>query len=196
MKITVLICSLCLLFTFGTLNAQQEKQEPEVFTCTALLTTTRAAGAAARLTISIDSYTPMEEIKKYIDILKTKGQKGLRKALEKVKRGWIAPARKTRETFSIARSIPIQGGGRYINILKTRSLKFIEFAYSTRSRDYEFTLIQLKLDNKGHGEGVILAGTKIEFNKEGKIVLEHRGIDPITVRNVRQKKKKKINGGN
>ena len=191
MKLTVLICSLCLLFTFGDLNAKEEKPEPEVFTCNALLTTTMAAGATARLTISIDSYTPMEEIAKYVNILKEKGPRELRIALEKVKRGWIAPARKTRETFSIARSIPIQGGGRYINILKTRALRFIELYHSSRSTEYEFTLIQLKLDDKGHGEGVILAGTKIEFNKEGKIVLEYRGIEPIQVRNVRQRKKKK-----
>ena len=135
MKKTILICSLCLLFTFGDLNAKEEKPEPEVFTCSALLTTTMAAGATARLTISIDSYTPKEEIIQYINILKKKGPRELRITLEKVKRGWVARTGRVSEDFSIARTFPLKDGGRLINILKTRSLKFIEFAYHTRSTE-------------------------------------------------------------
>ena len=116
------------------------------------------------------------------------GQAGLRKALEKVEKGWIAPTGGLRESINVARSRPIEGG-RIINIIKTRYLRFVEFAASTpRSREYEFTFIQLKLDEEGKGEGYMFAGTKIEFDKDGKLVLEQRGTAPIIVRGVRQTK--------
>lgn len=190
MRIRILIFSLCVFLCLSFLNvvAQTEKNEPEVFTGNALLTSTAAAGATTRLTITIEEYTSDEDIMKYIDILKTEGQDGLRKVLEKVQKGWIAPTGKVRDTLNLARSRPIEGG-RILNILKTRHLRFIEFAgHTSRSREYEFTFIQLKLDEDGNGEGYMFAGTKIEFDKEGKLVLEQRGTAPILIRAVKLKK--------
>ena len=162
--------------------------EEETFTGSAIVTGTVAAGATTRLTITIEEYTSDEDIMKYIDILKNEGQDGVRKVLEKVEKGWIAPTGKVRDSINLARSRPIEGG-RLISILKTRHLRFIEFARSTpRSREYEFTFIQLKVDEEGNGEGYMFAGTKIEFDKEGKLVLEQRGIDPIRIRGVKKRK--------
>jgi hypothetical protein len=172
---------LVLAFTAGSSSADV----PETFTGNAILTTTMAAGSTTRLTITINEYTSDEDIMKYVDTLKTEGQDGLRKVLEKVEKGWIAPTGKVRETINLARSRPVEGG-RIINILKTRHLRFIEFARGTsRSREYEFTFIQLKIDEEGKGEGYMFAGTKIEFDSEGKLVLEQRGTVPITIRGVR-----------
>jgi len=169
-------------------ETQTEKEGTEVFTGNALVTTTAAAGSTTRLTITIEEYTSDEDIMKYIDILKTDGPEGLRKVLEKVSMGWIAPTGKVRETLNLARSRPVEGG-RLINIIKTRHLRFIEFAMSTpRSREYEFTFIQLKLDEEGNGEGYMFAGTKIEFDSEGKLVLEQRGTAPILIRGVSRRK--------
>ncbi len=197
MRQRTLIFSLCMLLCLSFLTVcasstdvktQAEKEGAEVFTGNALLTSTAAAGATTRLTITIEEYTSNEDIMKYIDILKTEGQDGLRKVLEKVEKGWIAPTGKVRDTLNLARSRPVEGG-RLINILKTRHLRFIEFARSTaRSREYEFTFIQLKLDEDGNGEGYIFAGTKIEFDKEGKLVFEQRGTAPILIRAVKLRK--------
>ena len=170
------------------IETQTDRSAQEVFTGNALVTTTAAAGSTTRLTITINEYTSDEDIMKYIDILKTEGPEGLRKALEKVQKGWIAPTGRVRETINLARSRPVEGG-RLINIIKTRHLRFIEFARSTpRSREYEFTFIQLKLDEEGNGEGYMFAGTKIEFDKDGKLVLEQRGTAPILIRGVSQRK--------
>ena len=162
--------------------------EAETFTGNALLTTTAAAGATTRLTITIDEYTSDEDIMTYINILKNEGQDGVRKVLEKAEKGWIAPTGGLRDSINLARSRPIEGA-RLISILKTRHLRFVEFARSTpRSREYEFTFIQLKIDENGEGEGYMFAGTKIEFDKDGKLVFEQRGTAPIRIRGVRQRK--------
>ena len=125
---------------------------------------------------------------KYIDTLKTEGPEGLRRALEKVTKGYISTTGSVRETLNITRSRPVEGG-RLINIIKTRHLRFIEFARSTpRSREYEFTFIQLKVDDNGNGEGYMFAGTKIEFDKDGKLVLEQRGTAPVMIQGVKQSK--------
>ncbi|UCE41407.1 MAG: hypothetical protein JSV17_18580 [Candidatus Aminicenantes bacterium] len=197
MRKRTMILSLCMFLCLGFLTVctsstnvetQADKSGQEVFTGNALLTTTAAGGATTRLTITIEEYTSDEDIMKYIDILKTEGPEGLRKVLEKVQKGWIAPTGKVRDTVNLARSRPFEGG-RLINLLKTRHFKFIEFARSTpRSREYEFTFIQLKLDEEGNGEGYMFAGTKIEFDKEGKLVLEQRGTAPILIRGVNQRK--------
>ncbi len=197
MRKRTLIFSLCVLLCLSFLNmcasstdvkTQAEKEGAEVFTGNALVTTTAAAGSTTRLTITINEYTSDEDIMKYIDTLKTDGPEGLRKALEKVQKGWIAPTGKVRETLNLARSRSVEGG-RIINIIKTRHLRFIEFARGTpRSREYEFTFIQLKLDEEGNGEGYMFAGTKIEFDKEGKLVLEQRGTAPILIRAVKMRK--------
>jgi hypothetical protein len=181
---TPLFVLLILALTFSSSIAS----EAETFTGNALLTTTAAAGATTRLTITIEEYTSDEDIMKYIDILKNEGQDGVRKVLEKVDKGWIAPRGGLRDSINLARSRPIEGG-RLISILKTRHLRFIEFARSTsRSREYEFTFIQLKLDEEGNGEGYMFAGTKIEFDKEGKLVFEQRGNVPIKILGLKKRK--------
>ena len=177
---------------FLHVKAQEaEKKEPEVFTGNALLTTTMAAGASTFLTINIDEYTSDEDTSNYIEILKTKGQEDLRRALEKVQKGWISTPGKVREPLNFVRSRPVEGGGRIIFIVKTRYIKFMEFWLGTpRSRDYDMTVIVLKLDEKGEGEGSIYLGTKLAITPENVLDIEQRGLEPLLVRGLKQKVKK------
>lgn len=197
MKRRALIYSLCMMISVAFLamcasspgvETQAGENGAEVFTGNAIVTTTAAAGSTTRLTITIDEYTSDEDTMKLIEILKTEGPSGLRKALEKANKGWIAPTGKVRESINFVRSRPVEGG-RLINIVKTRYLNFLEFALGApRSREYEFTFIQLKLDEEGKGEGYMFAGTKIEFDSEGRLVFEQRGTAPILIRAVKQTK--------
>jgi len=190
MKLKVMIFCLCSVFVLGVLNlkAFTQKKEKEVFTCNALVTTAPASGKTTRFTINIDEYTSDEDNLKYLNLLKTEGQKGLRKVLEKVSIGWIAPRAKTREMLNFARSHDVEGG-RVINILKTRHINFMEmYVHTPRSREYDMTYIQLKIDENGEGEGYMFAGTKVEINSENKLVLEQRTTAPIRLQHVKLRK--------
>jgi hypothetical protein len=189
-----MLLGLCLVLVYGgcasggQTDAALTGSAVETFTGHALVTTTRASGATTRLTITIQEFTSDEDVQKYAAILKEQGQAAFRAALEKVTAGWVAPTGQVREPVNIARSHNVEGG-RIINIVKTRYLRFLEFAYGTsRSRDYDITFIQLKVDEKGEGSGFMFAGTKLMFDEEGKLVLEQRGTVPIQINMVRSQK--------
>jgi hypothetical protein len=186
---TAIIC-LVLFFVLCAPNvvANTEEQDPEVFTCNALVTAAPGSPATTRLTITIEGYTSDEDTLKYLEILKMEGQAGVRKALEKIQTGWLVPRGQLREPVNFARSINVEGG-RIINIVKTRYLRFLEFALGTpRSRDYDITFIQLKIDENGEGEGYMFAGTRLFINDENQLVLEQRGTTPIKLNSVRLQK--------
>ena len=69
-----------------------------------------------------------------------------------------------------------------------RPISFVELYNGTRSRDYEFGVVQLDLDEKGNGEGAMLMATKIRFDRDNQLELEHYGIDPVRLANVRKEK--------
>ncbi|MFA9453514.1 MAG: hypothetical protein ACERK6_06305 [Candidatus Aminicenantaceae bacterium] len=190
MKTRVMIMCLGLFLIMGTLNLEGVSQggEKEVFVCNALVTAAPGSPATTRLTITIDGYSSDEDRQKYLEILKTDGQPGLRKALENVEVGWVVPRGQLREPVNFARSNKVEGG-RIINIVKTRYLRFLEFALGTpQSRDYDITFIQLKIDENGEGEGYMFAGTRLFINDENRLVLEQRGTTPIKLSSVRLQK--------
>ncbi len=184
----IMILGVLLVFGTITLQAQTEKLGPEKFTGNAILMSTAAAGATTRLTFDIQEYTSDEDVVKYLEILKAEGPDGLRKVLEKVRKGYLLPRGKTREPINLVRSRNVEGG-RIIFILKTRYLHFLEFAAHTpRSREYNFTVIQLKVDENGEGEGHIFAGAKLEITPENQLSIEQRGTQAILVRSVKLQK--------
>jgi hypothetical protein len=69
----------------------------------------------------------------------------------------------------------------------------LEFALGTpRSRDYDITFIQLKIDENGKGEGFMFAGTKLKFDENNKLVLEQIGTSSIRLSSVKLKKYKRM----
>jgi len=67
-----------------------------------------------------------------------------------------------------------------------RSLGFVELRQGGRSRDYQFSVIELIVNEKGEGEGVALTAAKISFNKENQLEVENYGQSPIRITNVRR----------
>jgi len=195
MRTKLLVLSICLIFLYGGCSSAgggdaeltAQGKAIETFTGYVMVVGGVASGESTRFTIKIREYTSDEDTLKYVNILKEQGQPALRAALEKVEVGWIAPTGQLQEPVNLARSHNVEGG-RVINIVKTRYLHFLEFALGTpRSRDYDITFIQLKIDEKGVGDGVMFAGTKLMFDANDKLVLEQRGTTVIKINGVRLK---------
>jgi hypothetical protein len=65
-------------------------------------------------------------------------------------------------------------------------MSFMELYNSGRSVQYPFGFLQVKLSDKGEGDGQIMAAAKIRFNKKsGKYEIESFGNQYIKAVNVR-----------
>lgn len=114
-----------------------------------------------------------------------KGTDALRRALEKEDRGRINVVGSTGNQIAVARKRQ-QGPDTIITIVTARTMPFIELYRGGRSTDYPFGFLQVKLDDKGQGNGQIMAAGRIRFDrKKGNYEIESYGNQYIKATNVR-----------
>ncbi len=181
-----IIVASCLLLPASAQEEKEKKEKKkqrEEYSATAIVT----GGGAAMVSLSfvIDSFTPDDEVLKLAEILKSQGPDGLAKAIDKTQRGRIAPVGRLGNDINIARSFQTEKG-RVIRLVSNRPLGFLELRGGGRSTDYQFSVVELILNEKGEGEGVALAAAKIKFNKDNQLEVENYGRDPIRITNVRR----------
>jgi hypothetical protein len=88
-----------------------------------------------------------------------------------------------------ARKLPLPDGGERVVLVTDRRIGFWEAANQPRSIDYPFTVIELRLNRDGEGEGKMSLATKIIPDKENKIVtLENYETQPVLLTNVKREK--------
>ena len=155
----------------------EEKKKRETFTATVLQTATMRlpGGGTFQLTMNVDEWTSVEERKRLLDVFKEGGSEALMKELRKMKAGYIVPpafARWPSWEVDVASSIPQPDGGRIVRLFTERPIVFGEAYYRTRSTDYEFGIVELKLNADGEGEGVTIPAAKLSLDKEGQLVVE------------------------
>jgi hypothetical protein len=143
---------------------------------------------SAMIDIWIDQFTPDEEVRASAALLKEKGMEALRRSLEKKEVGRISIGSGPAIPIALARSLP-DGNNRVIRLFLTRNVRFIETVSPVRTRDYPFSLIEIRVDEKGNGEGVGIATAKIGFDaKTNQIVMESlgQGTGVVKLLNVRK----------
>jgi hypothetical protein len=86
-----------------------------------------------------------------------------------------------------ARELPADGAGRRIVLGTDRPMGFFEASQTPRSSEYPFTIIELRLNSKGQGEGKLSYATKIT-SVGGVLVLEDYADQPIMLTNVKKEK--------
>jgi len=177
----LLCCAVATLLAQSDEKKDKDKKKNEFYYATAI-----TSGTMVRLTIIINSYTPDEEVRALAETLKTNGPDALSKALEKTDRGDIAAGDRLGNTINVARTFQTDKG-RVIRLLLNRPIGFLEAARRDRSMDYEFSLVELLVDEKGKGSGVMVPAAKILFNKEGQLDIENYGVSPVRVTNVERR---------
>lgn len=169
-------------------TAPQPADIPEQFSATAFSTSGPSNGKSLGVNIYVNSYTTDDEVKNFLNVLKTQGQDGLEKAFDKTKeRGRLAVTGTTGNDIPFIRSRNAETK-RIIRMAANRIMSFAELYNSPRSRDYKFTIVELRLDADGNGEGNIFYATKLKFNKQGTLEIEHYGQSPIRLASVRKQK--------
>jgi len=181
----LLLCAMTtLLIQASAEEKEKKKKQREEYSATAIVSGGGAAGMVS-LNILIDSYTPDAEVLRLAEILKSQGPDALAKAIDKSERGRIAPVARIGNDINVARTFQTEKG-RVIRLVSNRPLGFLELRRGGRSVDYQFSVLELILNEKGEGEGVALSAAKIKFNEKNQLEVEQYGQTAIRVTNIRR----------
>jgi len=148
------------------------------------------SGGSGDLDIVIERWSTDEERDALKDALAVKGGGALLPALQKMtpRAGTIQVKPRmgreqgTETTWDVqfARSAPLPDGGRRVVLATGRPLSKAERTRYRRSADYEFLLVDIRLDKNGKGEGKTADGTRVIYNKEtGSLEVEKYAVAPV-----------------
>jgi hypothetical protein len=138
-------------------------------------------------TLTINSYTPPQQVDQFVNILRSGGQDELMKAIGNDKRGTIQIGSQVGRDINAVWISQDEEEGRKINVLFERWLGFGELRRGARSVDYPFTYLEIYLDDKGKGEGSMIPAARIRAKRGQTIEIENFGIYPARLTNVRQR---------
>lgn len=189
-KKTTTLLALSIFLLAGLITASQEEDQREEFTGRVVAMATPGPSRTTTLTMVIDKWTTDEERQKLVQALQEGGSDALLKEMRKMEVGYVRGPQTLRWILNIASSFETEKG-RVVRLVTERPIFFGEAVAPTRSRDYEFGVIQFTLDENGKGEGAVIPTAKVYFDKEGKLNIEALGTGPQKLTSVKAKKKKK-----
>jgi hypothetical protein len=177
----------------GPAQAQdkEKKEKPKQYRFTAFAINMGGGPTAGMLDIVLERLTTDEERQGLIAAFVEGGQDKLLSALQKVKPrvGFIRSPNSLGYDLQYAYRFVNSDGTSRIVIATDKPVSFFAASRQTRTMDYPFTLIEMRLDAKGEGEGRLAAGTKISRSKDGKTIeLENYGISPVALNQIKLQK--------
>ena len=178
-------------------RAQNEKLDISAF---AINMSNIATGSNAVVQINIDSWSTPEERELLITTMVEKKPTDLLKALQKlpVRGRFRIPTARQPDPHHLSLGLdihyawqtPLPEGGRRIVLATDRYIGFNEARNQPRSIDYPFSLIEMRVDKDGKGQGKMAVATKIDFDKDKKVVqIENYGSEPVRLNEIRVKVK-------
>ena len=147
-------------------------------------------GKAGTIEIAVDKWSTNAQRDKLMSVMMNKGPEKLLDALQDMPRmGYFRAPGNLGWDIHFARKVPLPDGGERVVLITDRRISFREAATQPRSIDYPFTVVELRLNADGEGEGKMSLATKIIADKENNIVtLENYDISPVILNNVRREK--------
>jgi len=187
--VTLAVVGGLLLASPALAQAQAEKPKPLRFTAFAV--NLGSGPNAGTVDIVLERLSSDEERAALIAAFVEKGQDGLLKALQKIRPrvGYVRTPNSLGYDLQYAFRFVNADGSSRIVISTDRWIGYWEARNQSRTMDYPFTLIEMRLDKNGSGEGRMAVGTKITKSKDGKTVeLENYGISPVALKNIQLSK--------
>jgi hypothetical protein len=153
----------------------------ERFTAFAVSMTNGAAGRSSNLELVVDRWSTPADRDDLAAALDERGPEGLLKRLQGRPRiGYVRAAGRLGNDISFARQVQHSDGSRRIVIVLARQLSFNEVNRGSPTQDYPFTVIELRLDAAGGGDGRMSVGARIKVHK-GSDQIEHEDYAAGTV---------------
>jgi len=148
-------------------------------------------GAAGTIEIAVDRWSSDKDRDRLMSVLMSKGADKLLDVLQDMPRmGYFRAPGNLGWDIHFARKIRLPDGGERVVLVTDRKIGFWEASRQPRSIDYPFTVIELRLNADGEGEGKLSLATKIIPDKENNIVtLENYAIQPVQLTTVRRERK-------
>ena len=170
----------------GVLRGQTPGR-PERFTAFAVNTNTIGPSRTGGIEIAVSRWSTDAERNRMMTTLLDKGPQALLQILQRARRvGYIRTLNSIGYDLHFAQTLPGDDGGRRVILATDRPIGFWEASHQPRSIDYPFTLIELRLNSEGVGEGKLSIATRITGNREtGVIELEDYAWQPVLLMNVR-----------
>jgi hypothetical protein len=171
----------------------QTMGDPERFTAFAVNMGTVGRGGANTVIMQIDRWSTDAERDTLIKAFQDKGSNGLLRALQRNKRvGFIRLPNSLGYDLRFARQVPGEDGGRRIIIATDRRIGFQEARQNARTMDYPFSLIEMRINAQGEGEGKFAVATRITYNKDKQVIeLENYSSEPVRLTTIRAEKIKR-----
>jgi hypothetical protein len=165
----------------------QTTSTPERYTAAAI---NMNRGAAGTIEIVVNRWSTDAQRDRLMSVMMNKGPEKLLDALQDMPRmGYIKTPDSIGWDLHFARKMPGEDGGERVVLVTDRRIGFWEARNQPRSIDYPFTVIELRLNRDGEGEGKMSIATKIIPDKENNIVtLENYDIQPVLLTNIRRQK--------
>ena len=138
--------------------------------------------------ITIDRWSTDQEKDQLTAALKEKGSDGLLRALQKIHDpvGRINSPGSLGYPLRFALEIPSGNRGRRIIIGTDRPVSFLETWHQTRTLDYPFMLIDLRLGPNGEGEGKLMPFARINANGHHVVEIENYASEPVRLTSVKK----------
>ena len=192
MRKTVALAVVAGFLLAGPAQAQDKKEEkPKPYRFTAFAVNMGSGPKAFTVDIVLERLSTDEEREGLIAAFVEGGQDKLLPALQKIRPrvGFIRTPNSIGYDLQYAWRFVNSDGTSRLVIATDRRINFWEARNQPRTIDYPFTIIEMRLDAKGEGEGRMAAGTKISRSKDGKTVeLENYGISPVALNNIKLQK--------
>ena len=147
-------------------------------------------GAAGTVEFVVNRWSSDADRDRLIAVMFDKGPDKLLDALQEMPRiGFIRTPGSLGLDIRFARHVPDADGGERVLIVTDRRMGFREVANRSRTVDYPFTVIELRMQKSGTGEGQASVATRIIPDKRNNLVtLENYEIQPVLLTSVKRER--------
>jgi hypothetical protein len=185
--LTLTLALACAATVLPGVARAQTMGQPERYTAVAV---NMNRGASGTVELVVNRWSSDADRDKLMNILLNQGADKLLDALQDMPRvGYFRSPSSVGIDIHFARRLPGEDGGERVILVTDRRIGFWEAANRPRSIDYPFTVIELRLNKDGEGEGKMSVATKVIADKENNIItLENYDIQPVLLNNVKRER--------
>ena len=181
----VLVCLLVLCGMAVFAAPLQSESGTERITGTFVSMSGRTSGRSRQFTVTINRYTPPNQVRELNEALANGGQDQLLKAMSKMDAGRVQIGTGVGVRANAVIVDPWGDGGRRITVLYERWLQIAELRYGTRSQDYPVGYAEIYLDRNGKGEGTLIPAARVRLKGGNTWEVEDFGTFPARLLGLR-----------